>query len=124
MVYQLPDKITSPNKDEKPINKVKLIKKLREILKRQKRDFKTPDEEVSYKMNRIVTAIKLSPEAEKILMSDYNKKLEPYSSQESIFNYITIIIDMNSRNPEALPQSEKKFFLQLITGIVEQNNKT
>lgn len=31
---------------------------------------------------------------------------------------------MNSRNPEALPQSEKKFFLQLITGIVEQNNKT
>lgn len=31
---------------------------------------------------------------------------------------------MNSRNPEALPQNEKKFFLQLITGIVEQNNKT
>ena len=31
---------------------------------------------------------------------------------------------MNNRNPEALPQSEKKFFLQLITGIVEQNNKT
>jgi len=31
---------------------------------------------------------------------------------------------MNSRNPEALPQNEKRFFLQLITGIVEQNNKT
>jgi hypothetical protein len=31
---------------------------------------------------------------------------------------------MNSVNPEALPQNEKKFFLQLITGIVEQNNKT
>lgn len=31
---------------------------------------------------------------------------------------------MNSRNPEALPQNEKKFFLQLITGIVQQNNKT
>lgn len=75
-------------------------------------------------MSRIVTAIKLSPEAEVALMKDYNKKLEPYSSQESIFNYITIIIDMNSRNPEALPQNEKKFFLQLITGIVEQNNKT
>jgi len=26
-------------------------------------------------MNRIVTAIKLSPEAETMLMSDYNKKL-------------------------------------------------
>jgi hypothetical protein len=124
LVYQLPDKITSGVKDDKPINKNKLIKKLREILKRQKREFKTPDEEIEYKMSRIVTAIKLSPEAEVALMKDYNKKLEPYSSQESIFNYITIIIDMNSRNPEALPQNEKKFFLQLITGIVEQNNKT
>jgi hypothetical protein len=31
---------------------------------------------------------------------------------------------MNTQNPEALPQNQKKFFLQLITGIVEQNNKT
>ncbi len=37
LVYQLPDKITSNNKDEKPVNRVKLIKKLREILKRKKR---------------------------------------------------------------------------------------
>jgi hypothetical protein len=32
-------------------------------------------------MTRIVTAIKLSPLAEVTLMKDYNKKLEPYSSQ-------------------------------------------
>lgn len=69
-------------------------------------------------MNRIVTAIKLSPSAGEMLNNDYNKKLQPYSSQESIFSYITIIIEMNSLNPEALPQNEKKFFLQLITGIV------
>lgn len=81
LVYQLPDKITSNNKDEKPINKTKLIRKLREILKRQKREFKTPDESIEYKMTRIVTAIKLSPLAEVTLMQDYNKKLEPYSSQ-------------------------------------------
>jgi len=81
LVYQLPDKITSNNKDEKPINKTKLIRKLREILKRQKREFKTPDESIEYKMTRIVTAIKLSPLAEVTLMKDYNKKLEPYSSQ-------------------------------------------
>lgn len=31
---------------------------------------------------------------------------------------------MNTQNSEALPQNQKKFFLQLITGIVEQNNKT
>jgi len=30
---------------------------------------------------------------------------------------------MNSNNPEALPMHEKNFFLNLITGIVEQNNK-
>ncbi len=30
---------------------------------------------------------------------------------------------MNSRNPQALPIKEKKFFLNLITGIVDQNNK-
>lgn len=30
---------------------------------------------------------------------------------------------MNSSNSEALPMKEKKFFLNLITGIVEQNNK-
>lgn len=95
----MPDKIISPNKDDKPMNKTKLVKKLREILKRQKRDFKTIDEEIFYKMNSIVTAIKLSPEAEATLMQDYNKKLSPYSSQESIFSYITIIIDMNSSNP-------------------------
>lgn len=75
-------------------------------------------------MESIVTAIKLSPEAETIIMKDYNQKLDKFSSEDNIFKYITIIIDMNSVNPEALPQNEKKFFLQLITGIVEQNNKT
>lgn len=43
-------------------------------------------------MNRIVTAIKLSPDAQVMLMKDYNSKLEPYSSKEIIFKYITIII--------------------------------
>lgn len=53
-------KIMSGSKDDKPINKTRLIKKLREILKRQT-DFKSIDDEIAYKMNRIVTAIKLSP---------------------------------------------------------------
>ena len=46
-----------------------------------------------------------------------------YSRSPEIFDYITIIIQMNSSNSEALPMKEKKFFLNLITGIVEQNNK-
>ena len=50
-------------------------------------------------MDSIVTAIKLSPAAGVMLNIDYNNKLQPYSSQESIFNFITIIIEMNSSNP-------------------------
>lgn len=85
--------------------------------------FKDKDEEVDYKLNRLVRAIKLSPEGEQFLVNDYNNNLSNYSRSPEIFDYITIIIQMNSSNSEALPMKEKKFFLNLITGIVEQNNK-
>ena len=49
--------------------------------------------------------------------------LSDYSGSEEIFGYITTIIRMNSLNPEALPMREKKFFLNLISGIVDQNNE-
>lgn len=78
---------------------------------------------MDYKLNRLVRAIKLSPEGEQFLVNDYNNNLSNYSRSPEIFDYITIIIQMNSSNSEALPMKEKKFFLNLITGIVEQNNK-
>lgn len=62
LVYLVPDKVSNPKDDKKP-NQDKLLKKLREILKREKRLFKDKDEEVDYKLNRLVRAIKLSPEA-------------------------------------------------------------
>ncbi len=74
----LPDKV-SGSKDDRPPDQKKLKAKLREILKRKKRDFKTFDEEIHYKMESIVNAIKLAPEAEAILMNDYNKKLDKFS---------------------------------------------
>lgn len=98
LVYQIPDKMLSSKEDKEP-NKEKLIKKLKEILRRQKKEFKNKDDEIQYKMTRIVKAIKLSPSAGEMLNTDYNNKLQPYSSQESIFSYITIIIEMNSLNP-------------------------
>ncbi len=49
--------------------------------------------------------------------------MSSYSKLPQTFDYISTIIQMNSRNPEALPIKEKKFFLNLITGIVDQNNK-
>lgn len=57
------------------------------------------------------------------MTNDYNNNLSNYSRAPAIFDYITIIIEMNSSNSDALPMKEKKFFLNLITGIVEQNNK-
>lgn len=62
LVYSVADKVSNPKDDKKP-NQDKLLKKLREILKREKRLFKDKDEEVDYKLNRLVRAIKLSPEA-------------------------------------------------------------
>lgn len=122
LVYLVPDKVTNPKDDKKP-NQNKLLKKLREILKRERKQFKDDDEMIDYKLNRLVKAIKLSVQGEQILSKEYNQNLNEYSQNEEIFNYITIIIDMNSKNREALPVKEKKFFLNFITGIVEQSNK-
>lgn len=122
LVYLVPDKITNPKEDKKP-NQNKLLKKLREILRREKKQFADLDEEIDYKLNRLVRAIKLSKEGEEFLSKEYNNNFSEYSQSEDIFDYITIIIDMNSKNREALPVKEKRFFLNFITGIVEQNNK-
>ena len=43
LVYSVPDKVSNPKDDKKP-NQNKLLKKLREILKREKRQFKNQDE--------------------------------------------------------------------------------
>ena len=92
-------------------------------MKRQKREFKDDDEKVDYNLTRLVRATKLSPNAKAYLVADYNKNLSDFSGSEEIFGYITTIIRMNSLNPEALPMREKKFFLNLISGIVDQNNE-
>lgn len=102
LVYLTPDKMAGPKDDKKP-NQNKLLNKLREILKRQKVEFKTEDDRIDYKLNRLVKAIKLSPTANAFLINDYNNNLRAYSQNPSIFDYITIIIQMNSNNPEALP---------------------
>lgn len=74
----MPDKITNPKDDRKP-NQNKLLNKLREILKREKKQFKDQDEEIDYKLNRLVRAIKLSKEGEEFLSKEYNQNLSVYS---------------------------------------------
>lgn len=66
LVYQVPNKISNP-KDEKKPNQNKLYKKLREILKRQKQQFKNEDERVDYSLSRLVRAIKLSKNSDELL---------------------------------------------------------
>lgn len=122
LVYRIPSKVNNPKDDKKP-NQNKLLKKLREILKREKKQFKNSDEEIDYKLNTLVTAIKLSPQADAFLTKEYNQNLKIYSQNEEILHFVTIIIDMIAKNPKALPLKEKRFFLNFITGIVEQNNR-
>lgn len=71
LVYLVPDKISNPKDDKKP-NTGKLLKKLREILRREKKQFADKDEEIDYKLNRLVRAIKLSKEGEEFLSKEYN----------------------------------------------------
>lgn len=47
-------------KEDKAADKEKLKEKLRMILKREKRDFYTEDERVTYFMNKLINSIKLS----------------------------------------------------------------
>ena len=42
----------------------------------RKKQFKTEDEAVDFKLGRLVRAIKLSQEGEKLLSQDYNQKLK------------------------------------------------
>jgi hypothetical protein len=40
------------------------------------------------------------------------------------YEYITRIIELNSKHPTALTSERKIFFLQFITGLVEASNKS
>ena len=121
LVYLVPNKISNP-KEERTPNKSKLLNKLREILRRERKEYKNDDEMIDSKLNRLVRAIKLSDKGKELLSIEYNEKLNKSAQGDEIFQYITIIIEMNSQNSEALTSKDKKFFLNLITGIVDQTN--
>lgn len=99
LVYQTPNKISNP-KEEKIPNKNKLLNKLREILRRERKQYKNKDEEVDAKLSRLVRAIKLSEKGKELLSIEYNDKLNKSTQGDpsSIFQYITTIIEMNSQN--------------------------
>ena len=58
LTYQVPDRFVPAQEDKEP-NKDKLKKILMKILKREKRDFENKDDEVSYKLEKLISAIKL-----------------------------------------------------------------
>lgn len=49
------------SRDDRKTDREKLKEKLREILKREKRDFYSEDDKVTYYMNKLVNSLKLSP---------------------------------------------------------------
>lgn len=69
------------------------------ILKREKRDFYTEDERVTYFMNKLINSIKLSTNVTEFFFTEFKGKVTTYTGNENIYNYLTTIIDMNSNNP-------------------------
>lgn len=59
LVYQTPPK-AAVIVDTKPYNRDKLLKKLREIFTRTKREFANVDDEIRYKQNKLVSALRIS----------------------------------------------------------------
>ena len=80
---------------------------------------------ISYKMDKLVSAIKLEGSVHGYFLTDYREKLSQSSEggEETMFEYISVIIQMNSEDPTALSPELKIFFLELISGLVEQANK-
>ena len=72
LVYQVANKMSNPKDDRAP-NRNKLLNRLRQMMRKKKTtQFKTEDERVDHKLGRLVRAIKLSQEGEKLLSQDYN----------------------------------------------------
>lgn len=97
LVYQVPDRFTPPQQEKQP-NREKLKIILLRILKREKRDFENKDEEVSYKMEKLISAIKLEPKVYEYFTENYKSQLTAAmgENEQTMFEYIKVIIEMNS----------------------------
>lgn len=75
-------------------------------------------------MNKLINSLKLSSNVTEYFFTEFKRKVSNYTAGENIYDYLTSIIQMNSNNPEALPTHLKVFFLELVTFIVEESNKS
>jgi hypothetical protein len=81
-----------------------LKNKLREIFTRKKKKFLNRDEQITYKMDKIVTSLKMSKEGNIWLAKSFeNNLLECYCRRDNgeieLLEYISIFIKINEENP-------------------------
>lgn len=95
---------------------------LRQIFKREKKDFANEDEHINYNLQQLISSLKLSAEIQNYTNKEYLEKVDTYYKRKNSYKFIKRIISLNSRNPTALTSQQKIFFLQYIIGFIESAN--
>lgn len=96
---------------------------LRQIFRREKKDFSNEDERINYNLQQLISSLKLSAEIQNYISKEYLDKVDTYYKRKNSYKFIKRIIALNSRNPAALNAQQKIFFLQYIIGFIESANK-
>ena len=96
----------------------KLKEILRDIFKREKKDFNNEDERISYNLQQLISSLKLSIPVSTFFREEYLEKVDTYYKRKNNYKFIRRIIALNSRKPGALTSEQKLFFLQYIIGFI------
>jgi hypothetical protein len=95
---------------------------LRDIFKREKKDFHNEDEHISYNLQQLISSLKLSVPVQDYFREEYLAKVSTYYEHPNLYKFIRRIIALNSRDPSALTAEQKIFFLQYIIAFIERGN--
>lgn len=116
----------APQHGEREVAKVRdegqLRNVLRDIFRREKKDFNNEDERINYNLQQLISSLKLSAQIQGFMSTEYLEKVDSYYKRKNRYKFIRRIIALNSRNPTALSHPQKIFFLQYIIGFIEACN--
>jgi hypothetical protein len=86
----------------KPRDEGRLKEVLRGIFRREKRDFQSEDERISYNLQQLISSLKLSPATQNYNLKEFLEKVETYYIRDDKYDYIGRIIELNSKDSSAL----------------------
>lgn len=136
LTYLMPDRIIrrEERKHEDPTKNEKLKERLKQIFSKKKLTEGDLNLDLNKKLYKFQSTMRLSDQFRNYLQrestelaSEFSKinaisekfYIIPYISRES---YIKTIIDMNKKDPQALPSDLKIFFLRLLTRFISEKN--